>query len=67
VVSSDFSTVYASAGRRADGLVTLSCCAHVRRHFVRAGDVTPTQLAFWTRDWVERIRWPLPGARHWEH
>ncbi|WBC22763.1 transposase [Solwaraspora sp. WMMA2080] len=38
VVSSDFYTVYASAGRRTDGLTNLYCWAHVRRYFVRAGD-----------------------------
>ncbi|WJK34934.1 IS66 family transposase [Solwaraspora sp. WMMA2065] len=56
VVSSDFYTVYASAGRRTDGLTNLYCWAHVRRYFVRAGDANPTQLACWTRDWLDRIK-----------
>ena len=38
VISSDFYAVYQSAGKKADGLVNLFCWAHVRRHFVRAGD-----------------------------
>ncbi|EYT93574.1 hypothetical protein ThrDRAFT_00636 [Frankia casuarinae] len=56
VLSSDFYTVYASAGRRADGLVNLYCWAQARRHFVRAGDANPAQLGIWARQWVERIR-----------
>jgi transposase len=56
VVSSDFYAVYSSAGSKADGLVNLYCWAHVRRHFVRAGDANPTQLRYWTRDWLERIK-----------
>ena len=56
VISSDFYTVYQSAGRKADGLVNLFCWAHVRRHFVRAGDANPAQLKYWTDAWLERIR-----------
>ncbi|MFV2021498.1 IS66 family transposase [Micromonospora sp. LOL_023] len=56
VVSSDFYTVYASAGRRTEGLTNLYCWAHVRRYFVRAGDANPTQLGCWTRDWLDRIK-----------
>jgi len=56
VISSDFYTVYSSAGAKATGLVNLYCWAHVRRHFVRAGDASPLQLKYWTRDWLERIR-----------
>ena len=56
VVSSDFYAVYQSAGKKADGLVNLYCWAHVRRHFVRAGDANPVQLAYWTQAWLERIR-----------
>jgi transposase len=56
VVSSDFYKVYESAGKKADGLVNLFCWAHVRRHFVRAGDANPAQLNYWTRAWLERIR-----------
>lgn len=56
VVSSDFYTVYSSAGAKADGLVNLYCWAHVRRHFVRAGDANPVQLKYWTRDWLQLIR-----------
>jgi hypothetical protein len=48
--------VYTSAGKKSDGLVNLFCWAHVRRHFVRAGDANKVQLAYWTRDWLERIR-----------
>jgi transposase len=56
VISSDFCAVYQSAGRKADGLVNLFCWAHVRRHFVRAGDTNPAQLSYWTDAWLERIR-----------
>jgi transposase len=56
VISSDFYAVYRSAGKKADGLVNLYCWAHVRRHFVRAGDANPVQLKYWTDAWLERIR-----------
>jgi transposase len=56
VISSDFYAVYQSAGKKADGLVNLYCWAHVRRHFVRAGDANPAQLKYWTDAWLERIR-----------
>ena len=56
VISSDFYKVYESAGKKADGLVNLFCWAHVRRHFVRAGDANPQQLRYWTDAWLERIR-----------
>jgi transposase len=56
VISSDFYKVYESAGKKADGLVNLYCWAHVRRHFVRAGDASPVQLRHWTDAWLERIR-----------
>jgi transposase len=56
VISSDFYKVYESAGKKADGLVNLFCWAHVRRHFVRAGDANPVQLKYWTDAWLERIR-----------
>jgi transposase len=56
VISSDFYAVYTSAGKKADGLVNLYCWAHLRRHFVRAGDANPTQLRYWTNAWLERIK-----------
>jgi transposase len=56
VISSDFYAVYQSAGKKADGLVNLYCWAHVRRHFVRAGDASPVQLKYWTEAWLQRIR-----------
>jgi len=56
VISSDFYAVYSSAGKKADGLVNLYCWAHVRRHFVRAGDASPVQLEYWTQGWLELIR-----------
>ena len=56
VISSDFYAVYSSAGNKADGLVNLYCRAHVRRHFVRAGDASPVQLKYWTDAWLELIR-----------
>ena len=56
VISSDFYAVYSSAGKKADGLVNLYCWAHVRRHFVRAGDANPVQLRYWTDAWLERIK-----------
>ena len=55
VVSSDFYSGYASAGRKARGLVNLYCWAHVRRHFVRAGDANPDQLS--------ETRMPWPSTR----
>ncbi|MGH3280917.1 MAG: IS66 family transposase [Trebonia sp.] len=56
VISSDFYAVYQSAGKKAGGLVNLYCAAHVRRHFVRAGDASPVQLKYWTDAWLERFR-----------
>jgi transposase len=56
VISSGFYAVYSAAGKKADGLVNLFCWAHVRRHFVRAGDANPVQLTYWTGAWLERIR-----------
>jgi len=56
VISSDFYSVYTSAGRKASGLVNLCCWAHVRRYFVRAGDANPDQLGYWTAAWLERIK-----------
>lgn len=56
VISSDFYAVYSAAGKKADGLVNLYCWAHVRRHFVRAGDANPAQLTYWTAAWLDRIK-----------
>ncbi len=56
VISSDFYAVYQSAGKKAGGLVNLYCWAHIRRYFVRAGDASPAQLAYWTAAWLERIK-----------
>ncbi|HXZ74201.1 MAG TPA: IS66 family transposase [Streptosporangiaceae bacterium] len=57
VISSDFYSVYTSAGKKADGLVNLYCWAHIRRYFVRAGDACgPAQLTYWTAAWLERIK-----------
>jgi transposase len=56
VISSDFYAVYQSAGKKADGLVSLWCWAHVRRHFVRAGVASPVQLKYWSEGWLELIR-----------
>jgi transposase len=56
VISSDFYAVYQSAGKKAGGLVNLYCWAHLRRHFVRAGDASPVQLKYWTEGWLELIR-----------
>jgi transposase len=56
VISSDFYVVYQGAGKKADGLVNLYCWAHVRRHFVRAGDASPVQLKYWTQTWLQLIR-----------
>jgi transposase len=56
VISSDFYAVCQSAGKKADGLVSLWCWAHVRRHFVRAGDASPVQLKYRTEGWLELIR-----------
>jgi len=56
VISSDFYSVYTSAGRKADGLGNLYCWAHIRTYFVRAGDANPAQLRYWTEAWLERIK-----------
>jgi transposase len=56
VISSDFYAVYQSAGKKADGLANLYCWAHIRRYFVRAGDASPAQLAYWTAAWLDRIK-----------
>jgi transposase len=56
VISSDFYSVYTSAGKKAEGLVNLYCWAHIRRYFVRAGDANPAQLKYWTEAWLERIK-----------
>ncbi len=56
VISSDFYSVYSSAGRKATGLINLYCWAHIRRYFVRAGDANPEQLGRWTTAWLERIK-----------
>ena len=56
VISSDFYSVYQSAGKKADGLVNLYCWAHIRRYFVRAGDADPARLTYWTAGWLERIK-----------
>jgi transposase len=56
VISSDFYSVYTSAGKKADGLVNLFCWAHIRRYFVRAGDANPGQLTYWAQAWLERIK-----------
>ena len=56
VISSDFYAVYQSAGKKADGLVSLWCWAHVRRHFVRAGDAKPGPAEVLDGGWLERIR-----------
>jgi transposase len=56
VISSDFYSVYTSAGKKASGLVNLFCWAHVRRYFVRAGDANPAQLTYWTAAWLDRIK-----------
>ncbi|MGE5290694.1 MAG: IS66 family transposase [Micromonosporaceae bacterium] len=56
VISSDFCSVYTSAGKKAAGLVNLFCWGHIRRYFVRAGDANPAQLTYWTAAWLERIK-----------
>jgi len=56
VISSDFYAVYTAAGKKADGLASLFCWAHIRRYLVRAGDANPGQLTYWTQRWLERIK-----------
>ncbi|MGQ0774211.1 MAG: IS66 family transposase [Pseudonocardiales bacterium] len=56
VISSGFCAVYRAAGKKAGGLVSLFCWAHLRRHFVPAGDADPVQLKYWTDARLERIR-----------
>ena len=54
LISSDFFTVYQCLAT-VDGVDPLWCWAHVRRHFVRAGDAHKKTLAGWASDWVGRI------------
>jgi len=56
VLSTDFYSVYTSAGKKADGLINLFCWAHIRRYFIRAGDANPDQLSYWRQGWLERIK-----------
>jgi transposase len=56
VISSDFYSVYTSAGKKAAGMVNLFCWAHIRRYFVRAGDANPAQLMYWAQAWLDRIK-----------
>jgi len=56
VISSDFYSVYTSAGKKASGLVNLFCWAHIRRYFVRAGDANPAQLTYWAEAWLQRLK-----------
>jgi transposase len=56
VISGDFYKVYESAGKKAGGLINLCCRAHIRRHFVRAGDANPARLKYWTDARLDRIR-----------
>jgi transposase len=53
LLSSDFYAVYQSVGT-IDGVDNLWCWAHIRRHFVRAGQAYP-QLRLWAKAWVSRI------------
>ena len=48
VISSDCCAVGQSAGKKAGGLASLYCRAHIRRYFVRAGDANPAQLTYRT-------------------
>lgn len=36
--------------------MNLYCWAHIRRHFVRAGDASPAQLTCWAAAWLDRIK-----------
>jgi transposase len=56
VISSDSCSACTSAGKKPDRLVNLYCWAHIRRHFVRAGDASPAQLTYWTAAWLDRIK-----------
>jgi hypothetical protein len=56
VLSTGFYKVCQSAGNKAEGLASLWCRAHMRRHVVRAGDANPVQLKYWTEKWLDRIR-----------
>src|SRR5260370_39090511 len=56
VISSDFYKVYEAAGEKADGLANPYCWAHIRRHFVRAGDANPAQLTHSPQAWLALIR-----------
>jgi transposase len=56
VLSTDFYSVYSSAGRRCAGLVNLYCVAHVRRHFMRARLTNLVQLKLWEEHWLDRFR-----------
>ena len=63
VMSTDFYRVYESAGKKADGPGQPVLLAHVRRHFVRAGDANPAQLRYWTRGVAGPDPGPVPRPR----
>ncbi len=55
LVSNDFYTTYQSLGQEVDGLVSLCCCAHIRRYSIRCGDVHQSCRAF-AGAWLEAIK-----------
>jgi transposase len=54
VLCSDFYSVYQSLGMRVKGVRNSWCWAHVRRHFIKAGDAHP-DLKDWSERWARRI------------
>jgi transposase len=54
VLFSDFYSVYQSLGMRVKGVRNSWCWAHVRRHFIKAGDAHP-DLKDWSERWARRI------------
>lgn len=55
VLCSDFYTSYQSLGAKVEGIDNSWCWAHVRRHFLRAGEAHPDTLSEWSARWIEHI------------
>jgi transposase len=55
VLCTDFYTSYQSLGAKVEGINNSWCWAHVRRHFLRAGETHPDSCGEWSARWIERI------------
>lgn len=64
VLTSDFYAVYASLGKRVDGIENHYCWAHVRRHVRDVGRAHPS-CAAWAAGWLQRIQQLFHNHRTW--